>query len=251
MGVMTVLGLGRSDPCRVPEEPQRDPVGRDGQAGVQEKTRQPRLANGPQSLSLPVKGEIERRGILNSQDHRVLGHPLHRGGPVGGQNRRRGDTRIGEKPIRSFRHRPRLTRLRNRGLGMVAEALDQLEQPLGEPRIAKVSVAHFGDGPQHDLAPSSGRRRMLYPRAGGLVCALRFPLDVGWSGGPLCDILGFRRALGKSFEETLFREIFLDRYSRNDLWVMHGALAVGRFSGRRPFPWDIPDLHTPVKRGIL
>jgi hypothetical protein len=100
---------------------------------------------------------------------------------------------------------------------MVAEALEQL---LCETCIAKVALAHFGDSPQYDLPEAPvGDGYCAPPRRNGLCapvpsrCRMVLRATARHSGLSTC---ARENPLREILFEILFREICLERYSRND-----------------------------------
>jgi hypothetical protein len=75
---------------------------------------------------------MEDRRVLDCQNDGILRHPLHGPGAMGGQDRGRGHAGIIEEPVRGLGLGPGATGLEHRGGPMLTQAIDEVDQALGQ-----------------------------------------------------------------------------------------------------------------------
>src|SRR3982751_4514261 len=81
------------------------------------------IADGPETSSLSVPGEVKERSVLDSKHYRLISHPLHSAFPMCREDLGSCNLFIVEESIRRLRRRCILARLINRVFGLSGKIL--------------------------------------------------------------------------------------------------------------------------------
>jgi hypothetical protein len=142
-------GFGITGAHRGVQQAQGLAVPSNHQRGVQEQADEfaATRANRTQSSGLGMGGVVERGGVLQSQNERVLPHSRQRGPVMGRSNRVGFDGGIFQEPISPFAARTRPAGLRDGSCGLLGESGGDHKQACKQALIGQLRASEFVERP--------------------------------------------------------------------------------------------------------